>query len=102
MAMTRIDPLRVAQDPAYASRLTDDEWLQLAADPAWQAMLAQTPEIVARVLAVHGHKLPGFFVSDSSDTDPLDDGDGGLMFAANEVPPSFKVLGQPIPRMQGL
>ncbi|HLG74244.1 MAG TPA: xanthine dehydrogenase family protein molybdopterin-binding subunit [Chloroflexota bacterium] len=99
MAMTRIDPLRVAQDDAYARSLTDDEWLQLSHDATWQAMLVQTPELVTRVLANHGHKLPGFFVSDSEETD--EEGEE-LFFAANEAVPDFKIIGKPIPRVQGL
>src|SRR5712692_5039831 len=99
MAISMIDPLRVAQDPAYARSLSDEGWLQLSQDPTWQAMLVQTPELVSRVLAEHGHKLPGFFVSDDEDTDQQGE---ELFFAANEAPPNFKILGKPIPRVQGL
>ncbi len=99
MAMTRIDPLRVAQDPAYARSLTDQEWLQLSQDANWQAMVIQTPELVTRVLAEHGHKLPGFFVSDDEETDQ--DGEE-LFFAANDAAPQFKIIGTAQPRVQGL
>jgi CO/xanthine dehydrogenase Mo-binding subunit len=99
MATTMIDPLRVAQDPAYARSLSDDGWLQLSQDPTWQAMLVQTPELVSRVLAEHGHKLPGYFVSDDGDTDQRGE---DLFFAANEEAAPLKILGKPVPRVQGL
>src|SRR5436305_898352 len=98
MAMTRIDALRVAQDAAYARSLSNDDWYQLANDVTWQAMVVQQPEVVARVLADHGHKLPGFVNED----DGSDQEGEELFFAANEAAPEFKVIGKPVSRIQGL
>ncbi len=85
--MARIDAVRVAQDPAYASELTDADWYALAQDPDWQQLVAEQVEMVGPVLAVHGHKLPG---------------NGHA--TVTQVPPfrPFKIVGTDIARMQGL
>lgn len=85
--MARIEAVRVAQDPDYAAGLSDADWHQLSQDPDWQRLVAEQSEMVAPVLAVHGHKLPGGY------------GD----VAPSQVPPGpFKVIGTPVARMQGI
>jgi xanthine dehydrogenase molybdenum-binding subunit len=89
--MARVEAIRVAQDPAYAARLSDAEWRELSQDPAWQALLAEQAEMVAAVLAEHGHRLPGAVAPN---------GDGTT---AAQIPPGpFKIIGQPIARVHGL
>src|SRR5579859_5247804 len=84
--MARIEAVRVAQDASYAATLTDADWYTLSQDPEWQQMVAEQAEMVAPVLAAHGHKIPG-----------------GVNETPNEIPPvaPFKVIGTDIARMQG-
>ncbi|MGH2796825.1 MAG: xanthine dehydrogenase family protein molybdopterin-binding subunit [Thermoleophilaceae bacterium] len=85
----QIDPIRVAQEPGYAASLSDHDWYELADDPAWQELVAEQSELVATVLDKYGRKLPG-----------------GIPVAGAATPTQlaapFKVIGQPIARMQGL
>src|SRR2546428_11970828 len=57
--MAQLEAVRVAQDVAYAASLSDADWQQLAQDPTWQELVAEQSELVASVIALHGHKLPG-------------------------------------------
>jgi CO/xanthine dehydrogenase Mo-binding subunit len=84
--MARIEAVRVAQDASYAATLTDADWYTLSQDAEWQQLVAEQAEMVAPVLAAHGHKIPGA-VNDTP----------------NEIPPvaPFKVIGTDIARMQG-
>lgn len=88
--MAQIDAVRVAQDAAYAASLSDADWYQLAQDPTWQVLAAEHSEMVASVLAVHGHKLPG-----------ANAGNGTLN---TEIPPTLatKIVGTDIARVHGL
>ena len=52
-----IDALRVAQDPAYAASLTDEQWRRLALDPAWDELVGEFHELVEPVIARYGEKL---------------------------------------------
>src|SRR5215831_15942998 len=87
MART-IDVLRVAQEASYAASLDASEWFQLSQMPEWQQLVAEQRELVSAVLDTHGHMLPGF---------------------AQVQPPApapsagpFSVIGQKVPRVQGL
>ncbi len=86
--MARIEAVRVAQDASYAASLSDADWYALAQDPDWQLLVAEQSEMLAPVMAVHGHKLPGQ--------------NGGS--PRSEIPPTrpFKIVGTDIARMQGL
>src|SRR5438270_1729234 len=84
-----INALRVAQEASYAASLTASEWFELAQMPEWQQLVAEQRELVSTVLDTHGHMLPGF--------------------AAQVQPPApapsngpFSVIGQKVPRVQGL
>src|SRR5213593_1882674 len=88
--MARIDAIRVAQDTAYADSLSDADWRQLAQDPTWQELVAEQSEMVAPVIAVHGHKLPGA---------------GGAAASATPqaaLPTAFSIIGTDVARVQGL
>ena len=56
----RIDAFRVATDAAYAAGLSAAEWNELAQSHEWLQLVAEQRELVANVLDVHGHMLPGF------------------------------------------
>src|SRR3989475_1096194 len=88
--MAQIEAVRVAQDAAYAASLTDAQWQQLAQDPSWQELVAEQSEMVAPVIAVHGHKLPGASLAASSATRET-----ALLTA-------FKVVGTDVARVQGI
>jgi xanthine dehydrogenase molybdenum-binding subunit len=85
----RIEAVRVTQDAEYAASLSDTDWAVLAQDPEWQQLVAEQSELVAPVLAVHGHKLPG------ANGAPVESAPG-----ANGGP--FKIIGSAVARMQGL
>ena len=88
--MAQIEAVRVAQDAAYAASLTDAQWQQLAQDPIWQELVAEQSEMVAPVIAVHGHKLPGASLAASSAT------------RETALPAAFKVVGTDVARVQGI
>jgi len=90
--MATIDAIRVAQDAVYADSLSDADWSALAQDPTWQLLVGEQSEMVASVLAVHGHKLPG-----------ANGGNGAA--PQTEIPPTFprtKIVGTDIARVHGL
>jgi CO/xanthine dehydrogenase Mo-binding subunit len=84
----RIDALRVAQDPAYADSLTDDDWQILALDPTWNELVGEFHEMVAPVIARYGAKLG---IPEPQAVTP-------------EAPAAqtFQVVGQRVPRLHGL
>ena len=83
----RIDALRVAQDPSYASSLNAEEWATVAASPEWQQLVAEQHELVASTLAAHGDKL-------ARQAQPA---------APSLVPAGpFSVIGTKVPRLQGM
>src|SRR2546427_1862741 len=88
--MAQIEAVRVAQDAAYAASLTDAQWQQLAQDPSWQELVAEQSEMVAPVIAVHGHKLPGASLAASTAT------------RETALPAAFKVVGTDVARVQGI
>ena len=57
--MAQIEAVRVVQDAAYAAGLSDQDWIALSQDPAWQEMVSEQSEMVAGVIAQYGNKLPG-------------------------------------------
>src|SRR5437773_5787865 len=86
--MAHLEAVRVAQDAAYAASLSDADWHQLALDPTWQELVSEQSEMVASVLAVHGHKLP--FAYRGND-------------AVTPAPAAAgKVVGTDVARIQGL
>jgi len=89
--MARIEAIRVAQDAEYAASLSDADWHQLSLDPDWQQLVAEQSEMVAGVIATHGHKLPSFSAAASArPTQP-------------EAPrTAFKIAGTDVARMQGI
>src|SRR5438094_4480488 len=89
--MARIEAIRVAQDAEYAASLSDADWHQLSLDPDWQQRVAEQSEMVAGVIATHGHKLPSFSAAASArPTQP-------------EAPrTAFKIAGTDVARMQGI
>jgi CO/xanthine dehydrogenase Mo-binding subunit len=82
----------VAQDPAYAASLTDDDWRLLALDPAWDELVGEFHELVEPVIARYGTKL-GI---------PEPRQVSGLPQPAPAAEESFSVVGQPIARLHGL
>ncbi len=84
-----IDVLRVAQEASYAASLSAQDWYQLAQMPEWQQLVAEQRELVASVIDTHGNMLPGFFQAAQPPA---------------PQPPAgpFNVIGQPVPRVQGL
>src|SRR3989442_14618241 len=88
--MAPLEAVRVAQDVAYAASLSDADWQQLAQDPTWQELVAEQSELVASVIAVHGHKLPGAARAAES----------GTQQAA--LPAAVKVVGTDDARGQGI
>src|SRR5438270_8686537 len=89
--MARIEAIRVAQEAEYAASLSDADWHQLSLDPDWQQLVAEQSEMVAGVIATHGHKLPSFSAAASArPTQP-------------EAPrTAFKIAGTDVARMQGI
>src|SRR5207253_4831046 len=87
--MAHLEAVRVAQDAAYAASLSDADWHQLALDPTWQELVSEQSEMVASVLAVHGHKLPFAYRGNENATPEA------------AVAPA-KVVGTDIARIQGL
>jgi len=87
--MAHLEAVRVAQDAAYAASLSDADWHQLALDPTWQELVSEQSEMVASVLAVHGHKLPFAYRGNDTATPEA------------AVAPA-KVVGTDIARIQGL
>jgi CO/xanthine dehydrogenase Mo-binding subunit len=85
--MAQLEAVRVAQDAAYAASLSDADWYKLAQDPTWQELVSEQSEMVAAVLAVHGHKLPYGSRTDQTVTQPA---------------PATRVLGSDVARIQGL
>lgn len=85
--MAHIEAVRVVQDAAYAASLSDQDWIALSQDPAWQEMVSEQSEMVAGVIAQYGNKLPG----------------GGQSSAPTELPVfrPFKVIGTDVARIQG-
>src|SRR2546425_3095603 len=88
--MAHLEAVRVAQDVAYAASLSDADWQQLAQDPTWQELVAEQSELVAGVMAVHGHKLPGAARAAESST------------RETALPAAFKVVGTDVARVQGI
>jgi CO/xanthine dehydrogenase Mo-binding subunit len=88
--MAQLEAVRVAQDAAYAASLSDADWQQIAQDPTWQELVAEQSELVASVIAVHGHKLPGAARAAES----------GTRQAA--IPAAVKVVGTDVARVQGI
>src|SRR5688572_28790010 len=85
----RVDVLRAVQQPGYAARFTDEQWLDLVRDPLWGELVGEMPEAVAPLVARYGARIPGF-------ARVLTQDDGGA--AESE----FKVIGKSRPRVQGL
>src|SRR5256712_14069901 len=88
--MAHLEAVRVAQDVAYAASLSDADWQQLAQGPTWQELVAEQSELVAGVMAVHGHKLPGAARAAESSTREA------------ALPTAFKVVGTDVARVQGI
>jgi CO/xanthine dehydrogenase Mo-binding subunit len=86
--MLRVDAFRVVQDPDYAAGLSDEHWLALSSDPAWNELVGEYREMVEPVLARYGPKL--------GIPEPQE--------VAGSAPPSaqFRVVGQRVPRLHGL
>jgi hypothetical protein len=92
MART-IDLLRVAQDQQYAASLTPEEWFELSQTPEFRQTLAEHRELLEAALSQNAAALPGYLQV----TPP-----------AQPAPPAavpsgpFNVIGQKVPRVQGL
>src|SRR3982751_6244974 len=86
----KVDLLRLAQDASYAASLSLEDWALLAQDPTFQQTLAEHRELLSATLDVHGYKLPGFAqVTPPAQPAPVPQG-------------PFSVIGQKVPRMQGM
>ena len=85
---SRVDALRVVQDPAYAAGLTDDQWRMLSDDPEWNLMLGEYSEMVEPIMERYAAKLgvPA----------------RGAAPAPRQEAPPFNVIGRSIPRLHGL
>ncbi len=103
-APTRVDPLRVAQDAAYAQNLTDEQWYELAQNPEWKQLVGEQAELVGPVILMHGHKIPGYLPLvplAANNEDEREDGEE-LFMQAVQPAPVYKIIGKPQPRIQGL
>src|SRR3989442_8562078 len=99
-ANSKVDALRVATDPAYATSLAPSDWLALSQDPDWQRMVGEQAELVAPILAGFGDKTPGF-----ADFQPRRVPGLAQVLAPPVIPlpgPPFSVIGKKVPRVQGL
>src|SRR5438105_6898382 len=92
MART-IDLLRVAQDQQYAATLSTQDWYDLAQTSEFRQVLAEHRELLESALLQNAAVVPGFLQV----TPPAQP-------APQAQPPSgpFGVIGQKVPRMQGL
>ena len=53
----KVDALRVVQEPKYAASLTDEQWRELALDPAWNEMVGEYYEMTEPVTTLYAAKL---------------------------------------------
>ena len=89
---SKVDPVRVVQDPAYAAGLTDAHWKALAEDPVWNEMLGEFREMVEPVLALYAQRMGEAAPPTASSS-----------AVRSEVPPAaFQVVGKRVPRLHGL
>lgn len=87
---TRIDVLRVAQDPTYAASLTPEELAHLASSPEWLQLVAEQREVVAHALQTHSALTP--VARQAQPTAPSD--------AVLSGP--YTVVGTNVPRVHGI
>src|SRR5438874_1364924 len=95
MART-IDLLRVAQDQHYAATLSTQDWYDLAQTAEFRQVLAEHRELLDSALLQNAAVVPGFLqVTPPAQPAPAQ---------PQAQPPSgpFGVIGQKVPRMQGL
>ncbi len=87
-----LDALRIAQDPAYAASLSDDEWNSLSTNPEWNELIGEYPELVEPVIEQYAGALN---VPSPRTPPPPPPPQAG---AAQD----FQVIGRRIPRLHGL
>jgi len=92
MAKTTVNVFRAAEDAAYAARLSNAEWEALAGSEEFHLLVAEYPELAARLIQANQAKLAalGIGVEARPAANPS--------LAEGE----FTVLGQRIPRVQGV
>lgn len=105
----RVDVLRAVQQPGYAARITDEQWLDLVRDPLWGELVGEMPEAVAPLVARYGARIPGFarLQQQANRNDPeaadLGTGGGAGVGGASSAPAEdFTVVGKSRPRIQGI
>ncbi|MFQ5856436.1 MAG: xanthine dehydrogenase family protein molybdopterin-binding subunit [Anaerolineae bacterium] len=52
-----VDVWRAVQEPAYAARLTNDQWRELLASPDWDELTGEFPELAEAFIAANQDKL---------------------------------------------
>jgi len=95
----KVDALRVAQEPAYAASLTEEQWRTLQLDPIWDELVGEHQEMVAPVVALYAQNLgiPAPQVVRTAAAAPA-----AAPAAAADEPSQFQVIGKRIPRLHGL
>src|SRR5574341_1297688 len=83
----RVDVLRVLQDESYATRLSDKQWEELAANPLLYDLTADEPELLQALYHRTGRQFPG------------STGSGANPSLAVE---KFSTIGTRQPRIQGV
>lgn len=87
----QVDVLRAVQDEHYAAQMTPEQWSELTQSPQWNELVAESPELVAPLIAKFGNYV-------------LVSGNGGEKTPASApaAATTFNVLGKRIPRVHGL